>query len=313
MQAVVFIAIFSLALSILMGLAAGYGPSTKQLIGTQVEETKKYFKDVQTVIRDTTRNNLEAAPATVTDIVPYMQSNQNIAQLSLGRWGDPTLDIWGNPVKGFVVRAEGSLYAGPAGTGDIVSSTISGIVLLSAGPDRVFQTTLPKSKTFTAIYGAAVPLGSDDILTVFTDEVEQRQNWEDMVTQMNRLASALLSEYQSRLTAYKNDVEAQRQQEIATNGYSSITLENKLLTDPNAPNFIDVTTPANRKPLGSDEDFALLERTWGNGGRMKVISVVGTAAESSMTLRLVNDPVNPTVWGSPPSKLQYSINIKGKL
>lgn len=307
MQAIIIMALFSLVLSIAGGIAIGSGPNTQQMVQMQVQQMQEYMRNVEIIMNDITRNELEAAPSTVTDMVPYIQSNQNLMQLSSGRWADPALDAWGNPLKGYVVRENRVLYVN--GTDKIVA-VVTGVVLASAGPDREFQTSIPTVTTIAALQGILPPVGSDDIVAVFTDEATQQDLWQGMMTRMRRIANAELNDYQLKLGTYKLALEEKYRQEIAETGaVTSPSLEVMLKTDPDAPQYADLNSTAGRLALGVDSDFSALERTWGNGGRMKVTST--SNADGTLTLQLVNDPLNPTIWGS--GGLQYTMIIQGSV
>lgn len=309
MQAIIVVALFSLVLAIAGGIAIGSGPNTQQMTRMQVQQMQDYFHDVEVVMRDITSNQLEAAPATVNDIVPYIQSNQNLMQLSSGRWADPALDAWGNPLKGYVVRENRVLYTNGS---DKVVAVVTGVVLASAGPDREFQTDVSAAGTIAALQGILPPVGSDDIVAVFTDESTQQETWQGMMTRLRRIANAELNDYQLKLASYKLALDDKRRQELADTGaITTPSLDVMLKTDPDAPKFADINVAANRLALGVDSDFSALERIWGNGGRMKVVSTAN--ADGTLTLQLVNDPLNPTVWGSSGSGLQYSIIIQGSV
>ncbi|MBI1308532.1 MAG: hypothetical protein GC129_01560 [Proteobacteria bacterium] len=310
MQAMLFLAIFSLFLSVTGGIIVGAGESTAQLSRMRVDAAQDYMNAVRKVAQNITLDNFELAPSSQTDILAFIRTTPDLAQLGTGRWADPTLDPWGQPMQGLMVRENRVLYSNPPS--DTVVVPVTGVALISSGPNHKLETTIPAVGSISALQGILPPVGSDDIVITFTNEDAQRDNWANVRQHLGRIASAQLRYYQEQVNAYRTTIMNQYLTQLQS-GSANLTLDFTTLmaNDPNAPRFLDLSVDANRRLLGVDEDFRLLEKTLPGGGKLAITSIANP--DSSLTLRLTNNATSPTPWGSPASSLSYSINLKGTL
>lgn len=307
MQAIFFITLFSLFLSIGTSIVIGSGSSSTQITQARIDETQAFFNSLQASINQITRDNLQATTAAqVTDPANFIKTNENLAQLASGRWTDPTLDPWGKAIQVLAARENRVLYSNGA---DQVIAPVTGFALISSGPDQVLQTAIPTNPTIASLQGILPPVGSDDIVSVFTDEPAQRQNWTYRQKHLQNIANAMMRHYQFQTKNYVDNYSANYLTQLQTRGVTTTPdITTLMLTDPNAPTYPDVNDISSRASLGVEEDFQALERVLPSGGSFRVEST--TNPDNSVTLRLTNGPTR-TPWGGTTGNLNYTINLKG--
>ncbi|MCA3244324.1 MAG: hypothetical protein INF43_03340 [Alphaproteobacteria bacterium] len=301
MQTILVLAVFSLFMGILSSLVLGSGSNSAQLNKALQKETAQYFRAVEQVVNsELTPNQLEVAPPSWT--AEQILTQPALRQLAPGRWGDPMRDSWGSPIRANTrfLRQNIALSAQAV-------APITGFILISAGPDRVFQTTLNSPTTLAALQGVVPPSGSDDIVVAFTDEDSQRVVLANLTTRLERIANAMLRDYQTKMTIYRGTIEANYRTTLQTNPAAAPPDWNTLLlTDPNAPRFADITDTTVRNDLGVTEEFAYLERLLPGNGRMEV-TLTSADLRQGATLQLVNFSASPSPW----SVVNLSIPLKG--
>jgi hypothetical protein len=265
MQAVFILAFFSMLMAIMSSFIMGAGSSTAQLSRQRIAETEAYFRNIELVVNeDLTPAQLEAAPATQTAVEVLQQSP--IAQMAPGSWGNPLVDAWGTPMRipQSFPRANIALANG-------VMAPITGFVLISAGPDRTFQTSLPAANTLASLQGVIPQVGSDDLVATFTNEDAQRRQLAMLQARLERIATAMLRNYRLKLSDYRGTIEANYRAALQSNpGTPPPNWAALLTSDPNAPRFVDIRNTNSRPELGVAEEFAVLEKLWPNNGRMEV-------------------------------------------
>lgn len=306
MQALLFIAIFSLFLSVATSITVGSGYSTQQITQQRIAEEEAFFKNISIVINDITRNAFQASDPSVTDPIDLIRSSTSLAQLASGRWSDPTLDPWGNQVTGLMAREYRVLYNA---AGSTVVAPVTAFALISPGPNRKAETTLPSgTPTIGSVQNIAA--GGDDIVLAFTDEPAQHENWEVIQHHMDRIALAETRYYQVNSFQYRSQLMTKYLQAVQSDAVTTPPDINDMMkNDPGAPQFLDLNTDNNRRFLGIDDDFAAIERQLSSGGRLLVKTT--NNPDKSITLQVVNDPGAPSPWGSPPSSLAYTMQLKG--
>lgn len=307
MQALLFMAIFSLFMSIATNIVVGSVGSTQQLTNQRREETERFFKSVDIVINNITRNAFDLPAAE--DPMVLIRSNTDLSQLSSGHWSDPTLDPWGNQLVGMLARENRVLYTD--GTSSVVAP-VTVIALLSPGPNRKFdfQSGLPQPPySASSLQGLLPDIGSDDIVTVFSNEPAQRDNWANVQHRMERIAAAEMRYFQVQAFQYRVKLMDQYLAQIKQTGVlTAPDIAQLMQNDPNAPQFLDLNSDANRRLLGVDDDFAIIERTLSNGTRLHVRTT--TNPDKSVTLEVNNDPNFPTTWNR---DLSYKQTLKGNI
>jgi hypothetical protein len=265
MQTVLILALFSMLITIMSSFVMGAGSSTAQLSQQRIAETKAYFRNIELVVNeDLTPAQLEAAPASQT-AAQVLQQNA-VAQMAPGSWGNPLVDAWGTPLRipSSFPRANIALANG-------VMAPITGFVLISAGPDRTFQTSLPVANTLASLQGVVPPTGSDDIVVTFTNEDSQRRQLAILQARLERIAAAMLRHYRLQLSDYRGTIETNYRTALQNNpGTPPPNWATLLTSDPNAPQFVDLRNTNARPELGVAEEFDVLEKLWPNDGRMEV-------------------------------------------
>jgi hypothetical protein len=293
MPVIIFLVLFSLVASIMASIVIGSGDNRQQLTQGLTRDTEEYFRNINTmVLQEMTAQNLEVVPRVVPPTTTVQAGNtflstQMVRQLGTpGQWGNPLLDAWGSPIHAQLVRQNTALD--PSTT-----VPVTGIVLHSAGPDRVSQTVIP-ALTSLGMLQVILPVG-DDIVTTFTDEEPQRKNMALMRDILQSIAAVVKEDYVRNLQVFTNQIRSEYEAEVAVNPAApSPNLRDKLLTHPNAPRFADISLVSERNRLGLNTDIAKLERTLPNGGRMQVIFISNTPLQAVLGLR--NDPLNPSPW-----------------
>ncbi len=302
MPAVFFIALFSLVIALMMSFVVGSGSNVGQLNQQLAQETENYFKNLELVVnQDITPKQLELANDTAT--AEQILRQNALAQMAPGRWGNPLYDAWGNPLSMPVnFPRENVAISADARV------PVTGIILISAGPDRIFQTNLPTGGGLSGLFGVVPPSGSDDIVTTFTDEEAQRQTLASLNSRLERIAKAMLRVYKIEFAKYRLAVEANYRNELLSNPSAPPPDWSSLIAnDENAPQFVDIRDTEARKTLGVEEEFAFLERLLPNNGQMRV-----TFQESAPDLHLgatllLTNASNASPW----PVVQLKIPLKG--
>jgi hypothetical protein len=307
MQAVIILAFFSLLIGIMSSFVVGAGSSTSQLQNALTQETLTYFEGIEKVInQEFTPNRFEAAPLGTS--IQEILSQTAILQIAPGKWANPTYDAWGNSLRLGMVRENIPL------SGQAVAP-VTGFLLLSAGPDRVFQTTVPTNlSSLAALQGIMVPAGSDDILATFTDEDAQRNTLSMLTMRLERIAGAMLRHYQIQMVEYRTKIENDYRNALVSNPATPPPdLTALLASDSNAPKFVNLSTDnpnrfEDRKPLGVPEEFDVLERLLPSGGQLEVSILSGADLRFGATLVLRNPAGR---LGSPWPTVNLTIPLKG--
>lgn len=316
MQAIFFISIFSLMLTVVASLISSGTSSSAHLTADRIDETKQFFAQVANVtLNDVTLTNLKGNPNNATNPADFIRNLSQLRLLSNGRLADPALDAWGHPIQGAIFTEYHVLTSGS----DLVSVPVTGYVLVSGGPDGIVQTPIPAIITsLSALYGITVPTtptgapANDDIVFSFDNSEVQNQALTSLKSHMERIGSAALKELQVRTTAYRLTKLQQYQADIAAGkdvNVSSIDIG----SDPNAPRFLaldnSVTGLNNRRQLGVDADFNYVERVLPDSSHFVLGAPVPLSATDPLVITIVNDANHPTPWGKPANTLKYSISV----
>lgn len=301
MQSILVLAVFSLLMGLLASFVANTGSSTAQLDKQLARETQDYFRAIEQVVNgELTPNQLEASPPAWT--AEQVLNQPALRPLAPGRWGSPLLDSWGNPIA----MNTKFLRQNIALSGQAVAP-VTGFIFISAGPDRVFQTTLISPSSLPALQGVVPAAGSDDIVLAFTDDDAQRAVLANLTSRLERIANAMLRDYQSKMTVYRATIENNYRTALQTNPATPPPDWNTILVnDANAPRFADVNDPNIRNSLGVTEEFAYLERLLPGNGRFQV-TLSSPDLRQSATLGLINYSASPSPW----SGMNLSIPLKG--
>lgn len=319
MQAIFIISIFSLVLTIMASIISSGTSNTAQLTKQRIEETHAFFEKVAKVtLNDITLNQMMANPANATNPADFIKGMSQLSLLSSGRMGDPSLDAWGKPIQGVIFTEYQSLTNN---SDSRVTVPVTGIVLVSGGPDGIVQTPIKPVTSLSGIYGIVVPTGAtgapanDDIIYAFDNSTMQQQALDGLKAHMERIGSAALRELQTRVGAYRQVKLAQYQSDIAKG--KDVNISNlDISTDPNAPRFLALdntqTGLNNRRQLGVDEDFSVIEETLPNGGQLVLNAPTPVNATDPLVITVTNSSNNPTPWGTKAVPLQYVIKVSPK-
>ncbi|NBV54891.1 MAG: hypothetical protein EBR79_04165, partial [Proteobacteria bacterium] len=141
------------------------------------------------------------------------------------------------------------------------------------------------------------------------DEPAQRLNWSTRQKHVENIANASMRYYQFQVKNYLTAYTQRYLTELQRAGVTTVPdITALMLTDPNAPQYLDVNDANNRALLGVEEDFTALERVLPSGGSFLVQST--TNSDKSLTLRFQNSPTR-TPWGGTTGSLSYTLNLKG--
>ncbi|RYG61746.1 MAG: hypothetical protein EON60_02370 [Alphaproteobacteria bacterium] len=281
-------------------IIAGMSSSSAKLNADFKVETQTYLEAVRTVVTsDITPEFMHANPSNYTTLATYLRGMPQLKQLASSRTGDAATDAWGRQLRGAIFTANEALQAN-------VFAPVTGIAMVSAGPDGVFQTTVPNVTQLSQITGISAPSSSDDIVITFNNRRAQEDVFASMQAAMRRIGTAAVKELQGRLSAHREKQLAAYQKAI-TEGKSPDINMLDVSKDSTAPTFkkLDSTTAglANRRALGVDGDFDVLQRTV-RGGSMEVVATAPATAADPLILKLQN-----TKKATPWSKVTYQLEV----
>ncbi|RYG61564.1 MAG: hypothetical protein EON60_03040 [Alphaproteobacteria bacterium] len=281
-------------------IIAGISSSSAKLNADFKVETQTYLEAVRTVVTtDITPEFMHANPNNLATLAAYLRGMPQLKQLASARTGDAATDAWGRELRGAIFTANEALQAN-------VFAPVTGIALVSAGPDGVFQTTVPTVTQLSQVTGIAAPSGSDDIVVTFNNRRAQEDVFASMQAALRRIGTAAVKELQGRLATHR-EKQLVAYQKAITEGKSPDISMLDVSKDPTAPTFkkLDSTTAglANRSALGIDGDFDMLQRTV-KGGSMEVVATAPATAADPLILKLQN-----TKKATPWSKVTYQLEV----
>lgn len=315
MQAALLVAIFTLLFAVMASLVSN-NPNSSQLKANWIAQTKGYFKSIDLVVNNKiTPTYWQANPNNITTVADYIRNTNSLTQLSPSAMTDKALDPWKSVIQGVILTRTMPEFADPT-TGARVLAPVTGFLLVSPGPDRTLQTTIP---TITAGTTLAVLQGvtaaGDDIVYTFTDEAAQIDQLKRMRAHLDRIGAAALQDHQQQLATYRTARVAAYQAQLAASGSVS-NLDTMMEDGADAPPFADLTVAAQRVTLGVDEDFREIESGTSITGdsastaNRNFLAVKSTSVSDTITLSVYNgSPATP--WTGGTGGLLYQIKVKG--
>ena len=321
MPTVIILALFSLVFTLIAGIVSHSTSNVAVLNKQRIGETYTFFENIaQVATQDINNSYYHANPKNAKTIVEYIKGLSEMKRLSTGRMTDPTLDAWGQTVEG-KIYTEYQPLSSSTDTLNHVMVPVTAVALVSSGPDRILQTSIPGNITnMSQINGIIAPSGSDDIVYHFDNRNSQQLLLDTIKLHLNRIGTATLKEIQSKLTDYRRAKMTIYQDLISQGKDVSLTSVVDIAKDPSAPHIapLDGTSiqgKKHRRDIGVDQDFALLEAPLGGGGKFVVSSTLtnNPADPFQIILTNFNEDTKKTPWGDPstPNKpLRYQITIQ---
>jgi hypothetical protein len=313
MQAALLVAIFTLLFAVMASLVSN-NPNSSQLKANWIAQTKAYFKNIELVVNNKlTPSYWQANPGNIATLADYIRNTNSLKQLSPSAFPDKALDPWGSVLQGAILTRTMPEFV-DASTGAKVLAPVTGFLLVSPGPDRTLQTTLPTiTGTTTLAVLQGVTAAGDDIVYTFTDEAAQIDQLKRIRAHLDRIAAAALQDYQQKLATYRAARVAAYQAQLSASGSVS-DLDTMMQDGSDAPTFADLSVAAQRVSLGVDEDFREIEvgsSITGNGTADRNYLVVkSTSVSDTITLSIYNgSPATP--WTGGTGGLLYQIKVKG--
>ena len=316
MQTIFIISIFSLVLTIASSIISGGMSSSQQVTKQDIKDTKTFFESIAKVVNnDVTMEYFHANPNNSTTPEHYINNLSEVKRLSSGRSANPATDAWGQVIKGSIITE----YQWLMNDENKVSVPVTGFLFVSGGPDRIIQTVIPTTLTTVAqLNTVVVPTDAfgkpknDDIVYNFDNRAIQTQLLDAMRARMNRIGIASLKELQVRMSDYRQLKLKQYQDAIAAGNEGDLTLLDTA-NDSGAPRFLTLDDSAtgldNRRKLGVDEDFGVLEDALGSGGHFDVTAEQATGNGTPLVITVLNDGTRPTPWGKVPSAFKFQIKV----
>lgn len=318
MQTIFIISIFSLIMTVISAIISMGSSNTAQLTDQRIEETRQFFENISRVaLNDITMEYMHGNPNGATTPESFIKNLSEIKRLSSGRLTNPALDAWGQEIQGAVLTEYQSLTASTDPENRVIVP-VTGYLLVSGGPDRVIQTTITSPTNVAQIYSVVVPTNSvgvpqnDDIIYAFDNRTVQQQILESIKARMNRIGTAALKELQVRISDYRQTKLATYQQQVASGQQGDLTLLD-ITNDTAAPKFLALDNSNqgkdNRRLLGVDEEFAMLEREIGTGGQFVLSAAQPSSTMAPLVIGITNDPAKPTPWGRPANQFRFQIKV----
>lgn len=205
MQSIGLLAIFGFMYGVVALFIASISQSSMLHKALNEEKTHEIFREIEFVVND--RILLDSA--TFEDHaagfnIATMLSVQNVFPQTMGRTlQEITYDPWGSEVQ---VRFADSTYAV---SGSAVAP-ISAIALLSPGPDRVFQTTVPPQSaalTFRDVQRIEAATGSDDIVHTFTTLSAMKRAWNQLDSVIEKAQGLAIYNYQQQMDEFQPTID----------------------------------------------------------------------------------------------------------
>jgi hypothetical protein len=303
MFAIAVLAAFGLFMAIFMGYVANIQDNVQQLNLQRTAATQEYMRDIERVVKnDITPLQLHANPSNLATVESYINGTPSLAQLSNGRGTRPATDAWNRPLSGLIMTQNRQLFTDISGTMNAsLVAPVTGILLVSPGPDGVSQTSLAGITTLLQLQGVTpgrqpggASLPSDDIVNSFTDEEAQLKAIEQVRDRLSRIASASLRNFEQRL----NRQRAQALGSISnTLALVSTTSVNQLISVTTAGVFFNtLNDSASRQSIGVNEDFDSIERVIPPSNTQMLVSTSLANGNKQLIIRLVNNNLAPSPW-----------------
>ncbi|PZP39993.1 MAG: hypothetical protein DI585_02255 [Pseudomonas fluorescens] len=318
MQAIFILSLFSMMLTVVASIISSGTSNTSLLTKERIAETNAFFQSVENVVlNDITIENMHGNPMGYATPAEYIRNESRLSSLSNGRLADPALDAWGRPIAG-VIFTEYLSLTNSSDPDNRVMVPVTGIVMVSGGPDGVIQTNIPAVTSLVALQGIVVPSNAagapanDDIIYTFDNRTIQQNYLATLKSHMERIGTAALKEYQARVSSYRQVKLDAYKANIAA-GRDVPAPDLTLAGDANAPRMMALANTTagieNRRALGVDEDFNEIQRILPRNGRMVVTAPQPASAVDPLIITINNDSANPTPWGRPSNSLNYVVRV----
>lgn len=217
MQAFVYLGLFGAVFFAMVSVTVGAMYSTVQQQQAHVQKVKKMYTDIAHAINDVVLQTNGILTLSLPDNPPGNDNPNSLAFLApyVGfTIDDMTTDPWGMPFKITRIDNTETLGAyGPACTaGNELTENCGGAkvqvsyyAVISAGPDRKFDTTLPTDITsWKNLNSAGAPAGSDDMVLTFSDQDALQKLWNHSVDIDQQVMRTVEKIYQGRVQAFVN-------------------------------------------------------------------------------------------------------------
>ena len=196
MQAIFFLGLFGVFYFLVASATVGVTQNAMQIKQARVQQVEEMFEDIRVAID-------KGVLQEQIDLVGYTSGNSlnlnNLAEFTSWTQGQMTTDIWQNPVQTVVGIEPTTLYAIGPGMGAVAD--IAHIAIMSPGPDRIMQTSMP-SPTASSIRALQVPDESDDIVVKFSTYDSMIDIWNRAQKIDNTIVSAARQSYAAQVRSF---------------------------------------------------------------------------------------------------------------
>lgn len=311
MQAVLLISIFTLFLSLVTGIIVSGGKNVEQLQRLYEAETTAWFQRIADVtLNDLTPTNLKAGIVVGKNIniLAWLTNTPELNTLKING-SLPTSDAWRQPITGAASVELRELNQTALGS---VQAPVTAIALISGGPNGIVEEPLATrlatiSLTNVNVTGLESYRSGDDIVLTFTDEAAQQRTWQNLKMRVDRIGQVAFRHYQAQLKAYQPRLSDVYEANL-TSG-TTTDLSTQLITDPNAPKFLNLNLTNNIIVLGVMEDFEQLTEMRLDRTRFSLTATTSVDGQT-LTLILGNDTTGgrvPTPW----TNVDYKLRLTG--
>lgn len=315
MQAMFIFSLFMFVMTLMAAIVTSGSTGSAMLTEQRIADTQRFFEAVATVVKnDITQQYLTANPNNDKTPPDYIRKLPAAAAMSSGLYGEVGVDAWGNTLRGAVVN-EYQLLSSASDPDNFISVPVTAVALVSAGPDGKLQTTIPANPaTVLAVRNIVAPTDakglptSDDIVYTFDNRADQMRVMQTLQAHLERIGSAALREYQGRVATFRAALVAKYQADVAAG--KAVAPPSMDLADhgSSAPKMLSLSSAANRRELGVDEDFSMLERTLPDGSKMVMTAAAPANPDDPLVLTLTNG-TKKTPWGKTGAGFKYVLRV----
>lgn len=315
MQAMFIFSLFMFVMTLMAAIVTSGSTGSATLTDQRIADTRRFYEAVATVVKnDITQQYLTANPNNDKTAPAYIRNLPAAAAMSSGLYGDVGVDAWGNALRGAVVT-EYQMLSSPSDPDSSISVPVTAVAFVSSGPDGTLQTAVPANPTtILAVRNIVAPTDakglptSDDIVYTFDNRENQMRVMQTLQAHMERIGTAALKEYQGRVATFRAALVAKYQADVAAG--KAVAPPSMDLADHGsaAPKMLSLSSAANRRQLGVDEDFSMLERTLPDGSKMLMTTVAPANPDDPLVMTLTNG-TKKTPWGKTGAAFKYVLRV----
>lgn len=197
MQALFYIGLFGTFFFVMSGMTVGVARTTFQAQVDRAERVDNVFKDIEYSMNRVYLRDQWSLP-------PIDGQNPNMDyMLPEISWSeqDITFDPWESPIR--QARIDNVEPIAVFGPGESASARVSYFALMSAGPDRTLETSVPGTLEEWRTLHSEGPVG-DDIVRTFSTREPMIETWNAAAEVELNLEDVLVRNYRQRVEDYEN-------------------------------------------------------------------------------------------------------------